>query len=324
METDNRQTQDLTDIIAIDILNDSSLFAVYIVDLETFEVIFANQSMREIMADVHAKNCWQAIYGQNSPCQWCKVSEFTATQKQESIIYEHFNEVANKWYQVQAKTILTKQNKRVLISFMFDISMQKEAQSQLINAHVQLSSQAKALEAAKEELKRQANIDYLTGIYNRRYFQQISYDLINIAKRESIDLSIIMLDIDRFKTINDTYGHGGGDQVLKYLSALLTEHTRDSDIVARIGGEEFAILLLNSDKNAAGIFAESLRKIIADQTVTLDDGREISFTASLGISAVVVDNANHIEPALNLADAALYEAKKSGRNKVVIDLSSPV
>ncbi len=319
MDTIKNETQALTDFITIDILNNSSLFAVYIIDLETFEVIFANQSMKSIMADEKAKNCWESIYAQSAPCHWCKVHELSAAKSNESIIYEHFNEVANKWYQIQEKILITEKGERILVSFALDISMQKEAQSQLINAHVQLSHQTKALKAAEEELKQQANHDYLTDLYNRRYFQQISQDLINIAKREAIKLSIIMLDIDKFKMVNDTYGHSAGDQVLKHLALVLTEHTRKSDIVARIGGEEFAVLLLNSDKNSAAVIAEKLRETVDGQSVPIDGETHISFTVSLGVASVDVENESNIDTALNRSDTALYRAKNSGRNKVMVE-----
>jgi len=320
MDAIKNSNQTLTDFITIDILNNSSLFAVYIVDLETFEVIFANQAMEPIMADKNAKNCWESIYAQTAPCQWCKVHELSAKKSSESIVYEHFNEVANKWYQIQEKILVTEKSERILVSFALDISMQKEAQSQLINAHVQLSHQTKALKAAKEELKNQAHHDYLTGLYNRRYFQQISQDLINLAKRETSKLSIIMLDIDKFKMVNDTYGHSAGDQVLKHFAKTLTEYTRNSDIVARLGGEEFAVLL-HSDEKGAEVIAEKMRKAIESQPVTIDTENYISLTVSLGVSSVDVENDVNIDTALNKSDTALYKAKNSGRNKVIIHSS---
>lgn len=322
MSTIKIKNRTLTDFITIDILSNSSLFAVYIVDLETFEVIFTNQSMEFIMADKNTTNCWESIYAQNAPCQWCKVHELSAKKSNESIVSEHFNEVANKWYQIQEKILVTEKNKRILVSFALDISMQKEAQSQLINAHVQLSHQTKALKAAKEELRNQANHDYLTGLYNRRYFQQISRDLIKLAKRETSNLSIIMLDIDKFKMVNDTYGHGAGDQVLKHLAKTLTEHIRNSDILARIGGEEFAVLLLNANQEGAAVIAEKLREAVASQTVSINNGTSISFTISLGVSSVDIENDDNIDTALNCSDTALYKAKTSGRNQVIIHSAS--
>ncbi len=308
--------------ICIDILTNSSLFSAKIVDLETFEVIYANQSMKAILADEKAKHCWESVYAQDSPCKWCKVHELsmqkTAGDDNASITYEHFNEVANKWYQIQEKIQTLDNGKKVLISFSLDISMQKEAQSQLINSHVQLSQQTKALEEAKEKLKEQASHDFLTGLYNRRYLQQISQDLINLARREATELSIIMLDIDRFKMVNDTYGHSAGDQVLKYLASILTEHTRESDIVARIGGEEFAILLSHTDTNGAAVIAEKLRRSIEGQPAEIDGKTNISFTVSLGVASVDVKNDRNIDTCLNNSDTALYEAKRTGRNKVVV------
>lgn len=320
MNTIKTKNQNLTDFITIDILNNSSLFAIYIVDLETFEVIFTNHQMKSIMADEKAQNCWESIYAQTAPCPWCKVHALSGKKSSESIS-EHFNEVANKWYQIQEKILVTEKNERMLVSFALDISMQKEAQSQLINAHVQLSHQTKALKAAEEELKKQANNDYLTGLFNRRYFQQISLNLINIAKRQAGNLCVIMLDIDKFKMVNDTYGHSAGDEVLKHLSSTLTKYTRESDIVARLGGEEFAVLLLNSDIKNTAATAEKLRKTVESHPVTIENGTDVSITISLGVSSVDVENDESIDTALNRSDTALYEAKNSGRNKVIVHSS---
>jgi diguanylate cyclase (GGDEF)-like protein len=319
---DKTENSALNQLVNIDILSDSSLFSVKIVDLETFEVIYANQSMKAIMADENATNCWESVYAQSSPCKWCKVHEFpthkTSALDADSITYEHFNEVANKWYQLHEKIIRTEKGRKLLISFALDISMQKEAQSKLINAHVQLSHQTKALKEAQKALKEQASHDYLTNLYNRRYFQHISQDLINIAKREAVGLSIIMLDIDKFKIVNDTYGHRSGDLVLKHIASILTEHTRDSDIVARIGGEEFAILLLHTAKKGAAVIAEKLRESVENHPATIDNKTNISVTISLGVALVEVEHDINIDLALNNADTALYEAKRSGRNKVIM------
>ncbi len=130
-----------------------------------------------------------------------------------------------------------------------------------------------------------------------------------------------MLDIDRFKMVNDTYGHRAGDLVLKHLASTLTEHTRNSDIIARLGGEEFAILLLNSDEKSGAVIAEKLRITIESQPVAIDNETDIFFTVSLGVSSVDVENDVNIDTALNGSDTALYKAKASGRNKVIVHSS---
>ncbi len=173
------------------------------------------------------------------------------------------------------------------------------------------------LEEAKRQLKEQANRDYLTGLYNRRYFNEVAQDLIYISKREKKMFSVIMLDIDKFKNINDTYGHSTGDDILKILSNTLIETVRESDIVSRFGGEEFVLLLPFTDKDGAFTLAEKIRKNVENKKILTHDGQTIQFTVSLGVSYILNTDKN-IEQSLNRADSALYIAKKSGRNKVVV------
>jgi len=171
----------------------------------------------------------------------------------------------------------------------------------------------------KNKLKEQASRDYLTNLYNRRYFNEVARDIIKIANREKKEYSIIMLDIDRFKNINDTYGHAVGDDVIRFLASLLVKHTRDSDIVSRFGGEEFAILLPFTDKDGAYKIAEDLRLIVQNQKVKLDNENFIQFTISLGVDNAKSEDKDSISYLLDRADKALYKAKDSGRNMVVVN-----
>lgn len=173
------------------------------------------------------------------------------------------------------------------------------------------------LEEAKQQLKEQANRDYLTGLYNRRYFNDIAQELIYISKRENKAISVVMIDIDKFKNINDSYGHASGDEIIKSLSKILIEHTRKSDIVSRFGGEEFALLLPFTDKNGAAKIARKIRKIVEEKVVTVTNDKELHFTVSLGVDTLQHSDKN-IEEVLHRADEALYKAKESGRNRVVI------
>jgi len=173
------------------------------------------------------------------------------------------------------------------------------------------------LQEAQEQLKDQANRDYLTGLYNRRYFNEIAQDLIHISQREKKTFCVIMLDIDKFKNINDTYGHGVGDEIIKALSHTLITTVRKSDIVSRYGGEEFALLLPFTDRNGALKIAEKTRQRVQEYQMHTEKGEIIHFTISLGVTSILNRDRN-IEDALNRADEALYEAKNSGRNRVEV------
>lgn len=164
-----------------------------------------------------------------------------------------------------------------------------------------------------DRLHEQATTDSLTGIYNRRYFLEQGKKLLSYALRHHCTMSLIMCDIDKFKLVNDTYGHGIGDQVIIKFAHLLKNVIREEDIVARIGGEEFVILLPNTNLDEAVNFAERIRELT--QAILIDTPHgTLKFTASFGVS--IFDNLD-IESNFKNADKALYLAKESGRNKVL-------
>jgi histidine kinase len=171
------------------------------------------------------------------------------------------------------------------------------------------------LEESQDALRELASIDPLTKLYNRRYFSDISSSILDLAKRNKTDTSIIMLDIDHFKHVNDTYGHQVGDEALRELSFILQEQSRRSDIICRWGGEEFVILLANTNGNGAFTISEKIRTVVEDLRIELEANQELKFTISLGVSQVHETDVN-IEASINRADKALYEAKQGGRNKV--------
>lgn len=166
------------------------------------------------------------------------------------------------------------------------------------------------------ELERQAHTDFLTGVSGRGYFMQQAEQELARTIRYNCDLSLFMLDIDHFKHINDTYGHKGGDLVLKKLAMICQQVLREVDIVGRIGGEEFAVLLPETDKDQAFEVAERLRDAIATTEVAIENGLPVRFTASIGVTSLISKDEN-LDVLLNIADKALYQAKNGGRNKVV-------
>ena len=174
----------------------------------------------------------------------------------------------------------------------------------------------KKVQERTHELKLLAVTDPLTQLYNRRYFSSASNDVLFIAKRKQENLSLIMIDIDKFKNVNDTYGHKIGDDVLIEFANLLKSTQRKSDIACRFGGEEFVILLPTTDIEVATKVAQKLRKKTENFSIALDSNKSVKFTISLGVSSVDLENEVNIELALQRADNALYEAKNEGRNCV--------
>jgi len=169
-----------------------------------------------------------------------------------------------------------------------------------------------------DKLKFLASTDPMTQLYNRRYFTKMSDFIFDLTKREKQNLSIVMLDIDKFKNVNDTYGHKVGDDVIISLANKLIDHQRKSDVICRYGGEEFVILLPNTSIDGANTLAQKIRKDIELLTIKLLSNKSLKFTVSLGVSQVDLESDKNIELALKRADDALYEAKETGRNKVCI------
>ncbi len=166
------------------------------------------------------------------------------------------------------------------------------------------------------ELERQAYFDYLTGLANRRHFIELAEVEISRFNRYEGELSLFMFDIDHFKQVNDAHGHNVGDRVLQKIGDTCRKILREVDIVGRIGGEEFAVLLPHTDRERAVVVAERLRMAIAEAKVELQhDGQSLSVTASFGL-VVANDQRCNIDELLIQADAALYLAKASGRNRV--------
>ena len=174
--------------------------------------------------------------------------------------------------------------------------------------------EAQLLEVQKE-LQEQAHKDYLTGLYNRRYFAELAQNYMELFHRERKEACIMMIDIDFFKKINDTYGHAEGDKVIKRLVEALVEHTRHSDIIARFGGEEFVVLLPSTGIKNALRLAQKIRKGVEALEVISDTNELIKFTISIGVAEINLDDKN-IESSIKRSDDALYKAKNSGRNRV--------
>lgn len=167
----------------------------------------------------------------------------------------------------------------------------------------------------EEELRREAHFDYLTEVFNRRHFMERAEQELHRTIRYGNALSFLMLDIDHFKQINDRHGHKVGDEVLKALTSLCSTSLRDIDLFGRLGGEEFAVLLPQTELRTAVEVAERLRHDIANAHVPMDGKQDVQFQVSIGVSSLS-SSEDTIDVLLNKADKALYEAKNTGRNRV--------
>jgi diguanylate cyclase (GGDEF)-like protein len=187
-----------------------------------------------------------------------------------------------------------------------------------VNTHLQLKNLLEEKNKLIEKLDQTSRADSLTGLSNRRdLLEKLVYEAKRFERNKK-SFSIILADIDNFKSINDTYGHGGGDYILVEIAKILTRISRDQDIVSRWGGEEFLILLPETNSSGAKYLAEKYRQIIESHSFKFG-GNQISVTMSFGVNMMRrnVDPKNVVKAVIKRADDCLYKAKRNGKNQVV-------
>lgn len=213
-------------------------------------------------------------------------------------------------YEIE-KRYLRKDGATIWVQITGSMLLDKHGAPRQIIKQVQDISARKAWE---QHLEKQARTDFLTGVDNRRHFLNVAEQEMARAQRYRTPLSVALLDLDYFKQINDTFGHEVGDRVLKELARICHNTLRELDSVGRMGGEEFAVLFPQTDGEQAFEIAERLRKAIAASEIALEQGPPVHFKTSIGVAALL-DTDDNIDALLSRADRALYEAKRSGRNR---------
>jgi diguanylate cyclase (GGDEF)-like protein/PAS domain S-box-containing protein len=231
-------------------------------------------------------------------------------------VAEHFNQSDQKVFDTNKKQVIEEStedeegNVQRYISTKIPYHQEGE-----IPALIGFSTNVTELYLLKEEFKKQANTDPLTELYNRRYFTEHAEREFHRAKRHLRSMSLISIDIDYFKEINDQYGHPVGDRVLIAVAKCILPCVRQEDILARIGGEEFSILLPDTSLQAAKVVGERIRLNQSNLLITGQWQGEIKLTVSIGISHLKIEDKNFDE-LFSRADQALYQAKSLGRNQV--------
>jgi len=276
---------------------------VYVSDMETLTLLYINKYGRDTWGDVQGKTCWKVLQqGQDGPCSFC--TNHLLLDKNglptDAHVWEFQNTVNKRWYQCHDQAITWVDGRIVRMEIATDITELKKSEYKLI--------------AAKKNAEELANKDALTSLNNRRAFFELGNRVFKQAVRFERSVSVIMIDIDHFKHINDNYGHSAGDHVLRVIANLLQKNIREIDILARIGGEEFALILPETNMDNAHQLAERIRQSISDEEIIYKDN-VLKITSSLGISSCTVSNQS-LEDMLIKADDALYIAKKKGRNQV--------
>lgn len=279
-------------------------FAVYIVDVATYKVVYANRQAEEMAgsAVLVGGTCHEHLFNSKTPCTHCKIDALLRHEGgNRRLVYELFNEKNDNWYQLEETIVKWADGRLLKCTVSVDINQLKKTQNSLAEAHARLA-------LTNRELKRLSTIDTLTGLYNRAKLDEfMSYEL-KKQRRYHRFFSIILLDIDDFKSVNDTRGHLVGDEVLRELARLMENHIRDTDLVFRWGGEEFLITCPETDRQGVSSMAENLRVCVAAHGFQCG----IPLTISLGV-AMASEN-DEIDSLIARADKALYAAKSSGKN----------
>jgi diguanylate cyclase (GGDEF)-like protein len=175
---------------------------------------------------------------------------------------------------------------------------------------------------SNEMLKYIGLTDSLTGVYNRRYIDRRLLEEIARARRQNYAISFMYIDIDHFKRVNDTVGHQGGDEVLREVAGRIKAELRVSDALARFGGEEFVVLLIDADLGSASMVAQRIRASVAERPFLLSEGQSLAVSVSIGVATLDDFERDHAiegvaQQLVAQADQALYQAKEGGRNRVV-------
>jgi diguanylate cyclase (GGDEF)-like protein len=187
-----------------------------------------------------------------------------------------------------------------------------------VNVHHKLAQTIRELETSQRALSEQATTDPLTRLKNRRAFFENGTKQLSVARRYDTDFSIIAADLDYFKHVNDSFGHQAGDEALVAVARIFLQMTRTEDTVARVGGEEFAALLPDTNRLGAAVLAERIRAAVESERFMFAE-KTVQLTLSIGVASYKVERVDTVDQLLNIADQRLYLAKKLGRNRICVN-----
>lgn len=293
----------LGDCRHFDIILNSLNALVYVADMETHELLFLNDYGRTHWGDPNGRPCWQVLQsGQQGPCAFCTNPQLVDAQGQPTgpLVWEFQNPITGRWYQCRDQAVRWVDGRLVRLEIATDITDRKRLEQDL--------------EAAVRRAEILARTDELTGLSNRRAFFELGARAFEQCRRSARPIALIMFDVDHFKRINDTHGHAAGDRVLQALAAAVSPLTRDADILGRLGGEEFALVLPETDLPQALAVAQRLQAAIAKVAVS-DGPATIRCTCSFGVAASS-DGDTSLDQLLTEADRALLRGKAGGRNRI--------
>lgn len=294
-----------------------------VIDPESYRVLFQNHASRSKFGDLSNLTCHEGIAHCAAPCSFCKMPETVeaGTPTTSEVPLPNNEYVLVQWAKVE-----TASGQVHVVETITDITSNKRQQAEAELLVEQLSSTNRNLIHANQLLRDQSVRDSLTGLYNHSHFQQTLVHLCAVASRSMRPLSLLFIDLDNFKQINDLYGHTVGDQVLREIGWLLDSQqspgeniARTSDVAARYGGEEFALILPDTSMDGALSAAERLRSRVPTLTMLPELAAlrtpPFSLTCSIGVASFPI-HASVPSDLVVAADTAVYAAKRAGKNCV--------
>lgn len=289
---------------------------VIVIDRE-YTILHANSAVAASLVfekeDLIGKTCYEIIHNREAPCEGpevvCHLPAVFDKGETVKVLHTHVDaEGRERHIEITAAPVKDSRGDTFAMVETHRDIMEKQRDDELVKL-------VKKLNEAQTHLKYMAITDELTGLKNRRYIVERLDEEFHRAKRPNRPLSLIMLDIDHFKKINDVHGHLFGDMVLKTIASRIKESLRKHDLVGRVGGEEFLVICPESGLDESVLVAERIRRIVNAKAIS-DGMAEVSVTLSAGV-AVIDQEDKRADALLSRADTALYKAKEAGRNRVV-------
>lgn len=264
---------------------------VYVADLKTYEILYINEYTKNLFGDIKGKTCWQSLQiGQNGPCSFCTNDKILTPEGKPASVYhwEFQNTVTGQWFDIRDSAIEWPDGRFVRLEVAADITDRKKVE---------------------EELRAATMTDYLTGLLNRRGFFTFAEQQCKLASRSNRAMALLYLDLDGFKNINDELGHEAGDQVLVESANILKSTFREADIIARIGGDEFAVLLTDLPNTYA---MNTINSHLQDNIRKYNEQENLNYELIISHGAAYYDPEKpySISKLLNRADNAMYYNKK--------------
>jgi diguanylate cyclase (GGDEF)-like protein len=280
-------------------------YLIYAIDCETNRLVYGNYSFQKKYPGWRDLPCHLLINGLDASCAHCHRMTLLSNDKPNGrcVEYEFFNELDDDWYQMQERAMVWMNGRAVHLVTAIDIGALKQTQHQLAEAHAELMLK-------HQELEHTANTDSLTQIYNREKLGRVFARELQIIQQDKSTFSIISVDLDRFKQINDSFGHATGDAVLVKVARTMKNSLRSTDYIGRWGGEEFLILCPQTSHTEAMQLAERIRTAVANQSYATGQNHSIS----LGVASY--QDGDSLDSLLHRSDQAMYRAKQTGRNRV--------